>query len=251
MYFILSKTLLFLLIPLNWVLVIFTVAVFKSDKAKRRRYLLAGLILLYFFTNPLIFKGFTRLWDVKTGVAKTDTTKYSCVIVLGGFAGQYGSDSGRFNGAGDRFISGAQLLTTGKAKRILITSGNGNLIPGAFGEASWTRGELRKLGIADSLILTESDSRNTAENAEFSKKVLVANNLKPPYLLVTSAFHMRRALMIFNKKGLAVVPYSCNYLTDNTRFKVTDIFPQADILSYWDLYIKEVVGYITNYFTAK
>ncbi len=132
----------------------------------------------------------------------------------------------------------------------MITGGNGNLIPGAFREATWARGELHKLGIPDSLILTESNSRNTDENATFSKKVLAANRLKPPYLLVTSAFHMRRSKMIFNKKGIEVIPYSCGYFTDYNRTTFNDLFPQADVLMYWELYLKEVVGYATNYFTA-
>nr|WP_294793156.1 YdcF family protein [uncultured Mucilaginibacter sp.] len=250
MYFILSKILFFLLVPLNWVLVLFTIAVFKRDKAKRRRYIIAGLSLLYLFTTPLLLKGFTRLWDIRSEVTKTNTTKYSCVIVLGGFSGSDGQGGGRFNGLADRFINGAQMITTGKAKRILIAGGNGSLLSETFREATWARGELKKLRIADSLILTESNSRNTIENAEFSKKILEVNNLKPPYLLVTSAFHMRRAVMIFKKRGMDVVPYSSSYLTNNSQLKFTDLFPQADILSHWELYFKEVVGYVINYFSA-
>lgn len=251
MYFILSKILLFLVVPLNWVLALFIIAIFKHDEVKRRRYIIAGLTLLYVFTTPFLFKGFTRLWDIKPEVSKADTTKYSCVIVLGGFSGSYGHNDGHFNQAADRFIYGAQLLITGKAKRILITGGNGSLIPGAYREATWAKLQLKKLGISDSLILTEANSRNTLENAEFSKKVLQAHNLKPPYLLVTSASHMRRAVMIFNKKGMAVIPYSSGYLTDNSHIVLTDLLPQADVLSRWEFYLKEVVGYVVNFYIAK
>jgi uncharacterized SAM-binding protein YcdF (DUF218 family) len=250
MYFILSKILLFLLVPLNWVLALLIIAIFKDDKVKRRRYLIAGLTLLYVFTTPFLFKEFTRLWDIKP-IAKADTTKYSCVIVLGGFSGPHGHSGGNFNMAADRFIYGAMLLTTGKANRILITGGNGSLVPGAYREATWAKVQLQKLGISDSLILTEPNSRNTLENAEFSKKVLQAHNLKPPYLLVTSASHMRRAVMIFNKKGMAVTPYPTSYLTDNSHIVLTDLLPQADVLSRWEFYLKEVVGYVVNSYGAK
>ena len=248
MYFILSKILLFLLVPLNWVLFLLAVAVFKRDKGIRLRYLLAGLIMLYVFSNPLLFKGFTRLWDVSPPV-KTDSGKYSCVIVLGGFSGAGPSGNGQFNRASDRFITATLLLTTGEARHILISGGNGELVPGAYREAPWAKQQLQKLGIADSLILIEGNSRNTVENVEFSKKILLANKLKPPYLLVTSAFHMRRAIMICKKKGIDVVPYPCNYLTDNRHFKVIDIVPQADVLSSWEVYLKEVVGYMVNCFS--
>ena len=252
MYFILSKILLFLLVPLNWVLALFIIAVFfKQNQIKRRRLLIAGLTLLYVFSTPLFFKGFTRIWDVKADQVKADSTKYSCVIVLGGFSGAGIHGGGQFNRASDRFITATLLLSTGKARRILVSGGNGELVPGAYSEAPWAKLQLQKLGIADSLILVEGKSRNTVENAEFSKKILQANNLKPPYLLVTSAFHMRRAVMIFNKKGLDVVPHPCNYLTNSTQFNLIDIVPQADVLSSWEIYLKEAVGYVVNYFSAK
>ena len=85
MYFILSKILLFLLVPLNWVLALFIIAVFKRNQVKSRRLLIAGLTLLYVFSTPLLFKGFTRLWDVKADLINVDSVKYSCVIVLGDF----------------------------------------------------------------------------------------------------------------------------------------------------------------------
>jgi len=249
MYFILSKILLFLLVPLNWVLALLIVAVLKRDKVKRRAYIIAGITLLYVFSAPFLFKGFTRLWDIKPGVTKVDTTKYSCVIVLGGFSSEGIEGSGQFNRASDRFITATLLLTTNKARRILITGGNGDLVPGAYREAPWAKLQLQKLGIADSLILIEGNSRNTVENAVFSKRILLTNKLKPPYLLVTSASHMRRAVMIFEKKGIDVVPHPCNYLTNNKHFKLIDVVPQADVLSSWEVYLKEVVGYAVNSFS--
>ena len=249
MYFVLSKVLLFLLVPFNWVLALLVIAIFKRSHISRRRYLIAALIMVYIFSIPLLFKGFTRIWDIKTDPLKTDGIKYSAVIVLGGFAGEGNVDGGQFNRASDRFITGLMLLKTGKARQILITGGNGSLAPDAFREGPWVGTQLKKLGIADSLILIEGNSRNTLENAEFSKKMLLANKLQPPYLLVTSAFHMRRAAMIFNKKGMRVIPQSSNYLTDNNHFNVIDIIPAADTLSSWELYLKEMVGYVINYFS--
>lgn len=248
MYFILSKVLFFILVPLNWVFVLFIIAFIKRRKPIGRRFAFAGVIVLYIFTIPLLFKGFARLWDVDSAPSKNSNKKYSCVIVLGGFAGSDANGNGRFTWAADRFITGMQRVKTGKAANILISGGNGSLIPGGFREARWAKQQLLQLGVADSLILTEDRSRNTLENAEFSKVVLDSNRLKPPYLLVTSAFHMRRAKMIFNKKGLNVVAVSCSYLIGNDSYHVTDLLPQADVIGNWDFYTKEVVGYMVNYF---
>lgn len=249
MYFILSKILLFILLPVNWILALLVAAFIKRNKPGGRSYLIAAIAVFYLLTIPLPFKGITRLWDVEPSY-NINGKKYSCVIVLGGFSGTDGQGHGRFTWAADRFIIGAQQVKTGNAAHILITGGNGSLIPGAFKEASWVKQQLRSLGIPDSLILTESNSRNTLENAAFTKAILDSNGLKPPYLLVTSAFHMRRAKMIFNKKGMEVEPYSCSYVTNNRVFDLTDFLPQADILSHWGLYTKEVFGYIANYYFA-
>lgn len=250
MYFILSKVLLFLLVPFYWFLLLLALAAFNRNKSRQRRFFIIAVSVLYLFSIPAPFKGFTKLWDVKPTPQK-NLPKHSCVIVLGGFSGAGGEDGGRFNWAADRFITGVQLLKTGKAQHILISGGNGSLSPGNFREALWVNLQLKKIGIADSLILIESNSRNTLENAAFSKQLLIKHNLKPPYVLVTSAFHMRRAKMIFDKNGIAVAPYSCTYLTDNTHLYFSDFIPQADILANWELYLKEVVGYIVNYFQVK
>jgi|SRR5215217_787112 len=248
MYFILSKILLFIIVPVNWVLVLFVVAAVKFNKPNGRRYLIAAITLFYLFSVPLLLKGFTRLWDVKATVSKADDRHYSCVIVLGGFSGSDGQGGGRFTWAADRFIIGAQQVASGKASHILISGGDGSLVTDGFREAPWAKQELKNLGIADSVILTESKSRNTLENATFTKAILNSNQLRPPYLLVTSAFHMRRAKMIFNKMGIEVVPYSCSYLTNNHVFELTDVLPHAGILSNWSFYTKELVGYVANYY---
>jgi uncharacterized SAM-binding protein YcdF (DUF218 family) len=95
---------------------------------------------------------------------------------------------------------------------LLFTGGNASLKPTGFREADWISAELNSYRISKDEILIEKDSRNTLENAQFSKKLLEAKGLPPPYLLITSAFHMRRSLQTFKNAGLNVIPYSCNYI---------------------------------------
>ena len=56
----------------------------------------------------------------------------------------------------------------------------------------------------------ERRSRNTQENAEFSK-ALVAPKEGERWLLVTSAFHMPRSVGLFRKAGFAVEPYPVDW----------------------------------------
>ncbi|WP_429382026.1 YdcF family protein [Mucilaginibacter sp. UYCu711] len=176
-----------------------------------------------------------------------NTKKYSCVILLGGFSSS-GPNGGSFNGSADRFIQAVKLMSTKQASHILISGGNGELIPGKFREAAWVRTQLLKFNIPDSLILVESNSKNTIENAKFSKILLEKSNLPPPYLLVTSAYHLRRSLMIFKKAGIDVVPYASNYLSGGVGFGIDSFLPEAQTLARWELYTKEMVGYVVNYF---
>ncbi len=247
MFFILSKLLLFLLLPLYWIIALTLLAFFTKNVKRRRRFLIAAVICFYIFSTPFFLKSFENIWDIKL-YSGGDTKKYSCVIVLGGFSSGNTIANGRFNNSADRFIQGAKIMETRQASHILISGGSGQLIPGEFREAAWVRGQLLKFNIPDSLILVESRSKNTIENAAYSKELLQKTHLSPPYLLVTSAFHMRRALLIFKKAGVPVVPYPANYFGSDINFGLDEFLPNASALYNWEFYTKEVVGYVVTYF---
>jgi len=201
--------------------------------------------ILLIFSNLYLFSLFANAWNVPKPQLP-ESAHYSCVIVLGGFAGSDDGKKGFFNDVSNRFIQGAQLVLSKKASHILITGGNGSLIPNGFSEGEWSRGQLKLLNVADSAILIEGKSRNTLENARFSKQLLQQSKLKPPYLLVTSNFHMRRSLMICKKSGLNVIPYPVDYFGSGGLFD--NIIPDYGVLLQWNKYIKELVGYMVNYF---
>jgi uncharacterized SAM-binding protein YcdF (DUF218 family) len=198
------------------------------------------------FTDPFLLNEFAKNWDIKP-VPLKQSGSYSCAIVLGGFSGEDGNGNGFFNGSADRFIQGLKLLTTGKVSHILISGGSGNLIHNKFKESDWVKTQLIQFKVPDSCILIENRSRNTIENAAFSKQLLKDNHLQPPYILVTSAFHMRRSLGIFKKSQLEVIPYPCNYMTGIGNASLNDLIPDAAVLGGWDFYIKEVIGTAVNY----
>jgi uncharacterized SAM-binding protein YcdF (DUF218 family) len=246
MFFLFSKLLLIFILPLTWILACLIAGLIIKKPKLKRRLILSSAILLLIFTNPFLFDQFVSVWDIQPVPLKA-TGQYSCVIVLGGFAGEDAKGNGEFNSASDRFIQGLKLITTGKASHILISGGNGGLLPGAFRESDWVKKQLLLMNVPDSSIITENKSRNTIENAAFSKILLNDHHLQQPYILVTSAFHMRRSLGIFKRAGIAVVPYPCNYLKGNGGFSIGEFIPDANILSNWNIYTKEVVGTIVNY----
>jgi uncharacterized SAM-binding protein YcdF (DUF218 family) len=249
MYFILSKVFLFLLCPFYWVLALFIIAILIKHPKRKKHFFIAGIVVLYVFSNSFLFNQFAQRWDIPNQPLNPPDQKYSCAIVLGGFSSSDEQGGGFFNNRADRFIQGVKLIETKKVSHLLITGGNGNLQPRGFREATWVKTQLHDFNIPDSAVLIESNSKNTIENARFSKILLDKSHLQAPYLLVTSAFHMRRSLMIFRKAGIPVIPYPCNYLIKNAVTGIDDFIPNPDTLTNWNLYIKEVVGYMVNFFS--
>ena len=245
MYFVLSKVLLFLLYPALWVFVLFIIALLLKNNKRKQRLLIVAIILLYVFSVPLFLNLFGHAWSVKPGDLHKKQI-YSCVIILGGFSSVDKYGNGLFNGSSDRFIEGVKLFNTGVAKNVLVSGGNGNLIPGYFKEADWVKTQLLLFNVPDSSIVVESNSRNTIENAMYSKALLQKMGLKPPYLLVTSDFHMRRAKMIFEKEGVPVVPYPCDYTVTQNRNTWGDLIPDGGSFGGWNIYLKELVGYVVD-----
>ncbi|MDB5288456.1 MAG: hypothetical protein JWR05_3405 [Mucilaginibacter sp.] len=245
MYFLISKLFVIFIYPFTWVLALLLYAVFCKNARRKQKLLITGVALLYIFGNSLLIKLFARMWDVDT---YPPTSKiYSSIILLGGFASEGEDGKGMFNQSADRFIQATKLLTNHNASHLLFTGGNAEIKPGKFREGNFVSGELKKMHFADSTVLIERQARNTIENALFSKKLLDQANLKPPYLLVTSAFHMRRSLLIFKKAGMDVVPYPSDFLIKG-KVEWSDLLPSADAFSLWSKYIKEIVGYIAAYF---
>jgi len=248
MFFIVSKLLVFFIYPLSWILIFLVAALFLKNPRLKRRSLIIAAALALIFSNPFIFGQFASRWDIRTN-SFPDSAKYSCAIVLGGFSSEgTKKGSGNFNGSADRFIQAVKLYTTGKVSHILISSGNGALIHDEFEEADWVKTQLQEFKIPDSCVLIENRSRNTIENAAFSNVILKKSHLTQPYVLVTSAFHMRRSLHIFKKTGIKVIPYSCNYMIGGGNSIFTQFIPDADTLSRWNIYTKELIGTLVNYF---
>ena len=248
MFFIFSKLLIIFLEPTLWITSLFIAAFFVKKKSLKSKLFISGLVVLLLFTNRFLLDQFAKVWDIKS--KPPINQKYSCAIVLGGFAGSDKDKKGLFNASADRFIQGLILIAQKRASYILISGGNSSLKKSTFQEADFVSTQLKVLHVADSQILVENKSKNTLQNASLTKKILEAKNLKPPYLLVTSAFHMRRALYTFKSAGLDVVPYACDYKAGNSETYLGDFIPSSNALFLWNFYIREVVGYGAYYFKS-
>jgi uncharacterized SAM-binding protein YcdF (DUF218 family) len=245
MFFIISKLLINFIYPFSWVVIALLLSLaLKNSKAKKCCFN-TGLFILIFFSTPIFLTLFAKFWDIDK---KAGNKEYSCAIVLGGFVSADQHEQGYFNGAADRFIQAIAMKNTGKAKYLLFSGGNADLKPGQFRETIWLSTQMGMFKIPDSSVLIEKNARNTFENVKYSKELLKKKGLQPPYLLITSAFHMRRSLLTFQKMGLQVEPHSCNYIAGKEKMTLGSFIPNADVLNTWNAYVKEVIGYVVYYF---
>jgi len=236
-----SAVLSWVLSPFNWLVVLLILAwIVKKRSFKKIALILAACIFIV-FGNQWLFNWYVKKWQPKP-VAVNPVLQYSCGIVPGGFASPDENANGYFNSSADRFIQAVKLYKAGEIKHLLISGGNGKTDENSFQEAAWVKGELLAFGVPDSVIFIEDKSNNTNENAANSKIILDSSHLRPPYLLITSAFHMPRAALTFRKAGVVVDPFPCNYSAGMGSSSLSDLIPTFSTLLSWDIYLKEAVG---------
>lgn len=112
----------------------------------------------------------------------------------------------------DRLFAAAMLARRYPNARIIYSGGSPALRPGDAKESDYALQILQELGIARDRVEIEGNSRNTAENASYSK-ILAAPQAGERWLLVTSAFHMPRAIGLFRRAGFAVEAAPTGWLT--------------------------------------
>ncbi|MEW6468080.1 MAG: YdcF family protein [Bacteroidota bacterium] len=247
MFFILSKILAFLLSPITWITVLLFFALFAKAPGRKRKFLLSGIFVLLFFSNTFIFDEFNRLWEYPAMHEKDLEGPFDAGIVLGSFTvydPQY--DRLQFNRGSDRLWQAVNLYKKGKIKKIIYVGGSGRLNDTPYKDGELIKRFLSGLGIPQEDILLETESMNTHENAVNAKKVIGKELPGGKYLLITSAFHMRRAKACFKKEGLIVTPYTTDRYTGKRKFQFDHAFiPNIYALHSWDNLIHEVVGMIT------
>lgn len=243
MEFIFSKIIGYLISPFVLLFIVAIFILYNRNSTKLKTYLGIFIALMYFFSCPTILQILAKTWDITT--PKTQLKHYSCAIVLGGYVSRDKNGIGFFSSFSDRFIQATRLFKSNHFDYLLVSGGNSNIVNDRlFKEADFVASVLKEMQIPDTAILLENKARNTYENAIFSKQLLHEKGISPPYLLITSAFHMRRSLLHFKKNGIDVVPYSCDYLVDYNNFKINDLIPNIETFAKWNIYIHEIVGYV-------
>ncbi len=206
--------------------------------------LIWAVVLFYLFSNSFLFDECMRLWEVPAISENSVTEPYDAGIVLGGVI-SYDPRIERFQffRQGDRLQQAVLLYKKGKIKKILFSGGAGALSEPENKEGPHVRSYLLEIGIPETDILIEGESRNTRQNAVMTKELLDKNFHNGRFLLITSASHEKRAVKCFEKAGVPVTPYSTDRYSGPRKHDFDHLFiPNARVLFDWEGLIHEIVG---------
>jgi len=247
-FFFLSKTLGIMLLPTNFLigLGLAGAILLSTRRARLGRGLLVvsavGLAIAGFspFGKLLLYPLEQRFppWDASRGSPDG-------IVVLGGAIDPDLSAARGvtvFLRAVDRIVATAVLARQYPNARIVYSGGNANLVGDrAAKEADYALAAFENLGIAKPRLTIERQSRNTQENAEFAKALADPKDGER-WLLVTSAFHMPRAIGLFRKAGFVVEPYPVDWRVGDTGGLPTFSPLSLEGLERTDVAVREWIG---------
>jgi uncharacterized SAM-binding protein YcdF (DUF218 family) len=163
------------------------------------------------------------------------------VVLGGGLEGPLSAARGQpeLSDAAERLTAGVALARRYPEARIVVSGGEAALLPQGHAEADESAAFFTALGVARERLVVESRSRNTWENATRSY-ALAQPQPGETWLLVTSAWHMPRAIGCFRKAGWTVLPWPVDYRTHPGRVALG--FALGDGLDALDIVAKEWIG---------
>ena len=263
--FVASKLLVFVTHPLAWVaaLMLGALVLLGSSPAKAhivqrhrrgRQWLgLALALLLLQGWEPLPDAFLRRMEDPYSHTPSAQELQgYQGVVILGGALEPSYVWEGRsqvaLNEAAERMVVPLTLLRQKPNLQILFTGGEGDLLDKGLSEAERARIFYQSMGVPPENWLLEDRSRTTYENAVLSAQVPGVDPSQR-WLLLTSAWHMRRAMATFQKAGWNVTPYAVDFATGSQTPWTAYSLLQGP--RKWAKLLHEVVGLLVYQLTGR
>lgn len=212
-------------------------------------WLLIGLVtFLWIASTSVVASAVVRYWEslVSTNIP-TSEKPFDYVVVLGGGTGKTPDGRAQLNDAGDRVVYAATLFLQGKTKN-LITTGDAMAIRGSLSgsfepgndPSEQTRLIWKALGIPDENIFevagqnTFSELASLREHPEWWKDCRCG--------LITSAFHLPRAMKLAAQAGVNVEPLAADYRSSSGPLLVQNFFPKVGELERLSMILKEWIA---------
>ena len=241
-YHFLSKIFVWLIYPLTiGILLISSSFIFYKNKNFKlfKSFFIIGLLIIYLPSITPIQRILFKSIHINSYPISQEN-QIDAIVVLGGEP--------------SRSISGIRLYNQNIASYILMTGGSGNIFEENQKESERMTDFLIEFGVNKNSVLSENKSRNTRENAVFSKKIMDEYEIKS-IVLVTSNIHMKRSTKVFEKLNYKVFPYNSQIFRipkKNSEFDPFIFFPNVEnlfissqiIYEYFALLLYKIFGWI-------
>jgi len=213
LYFIASKVVWFFLEPLH--VLAFFITFWALCRWGGARF--TGALSLLTVLSTLLL-GMTPLWNAllyqhETSIHADQPNRIEGIIVLGGAFNELVTDAHdqvSLNGAAERMTTAVRLMREYPEVPVVFSGFSGRSVRGNLSESDLALRFFQEMTGSTERVILENQSRNTFENALYTKDLLGFSG-DGPWLLVTSAFHMPRAYRIFQDQGVRVIPYPTDF----------------------------------------
>lgn len=247
MFFLLSKTLSYLIAPVVFITILLVLGATLRNLRWRRRCLITAIALLLFLSNGFIVNEAAKLWELPATPIHSIQKKYQYGIVLTGVTklNMEPADRVYFSRGADRFTHTTQLYKLGIISKIIISGGSGHLTKVRTQEADDLANAFRMFGVPEEDILIENKSKNTYESAQEIKRLYGDQVNSDNSLLITSAYHMRRSRACFAKAGFSLDTFSTDFISHPRKVTIDALLiPQVEALVNWQILFHEWAGMI-------
>lgn len=234
------------------VLLLLTRTLFRQKQHWQNRFIVFAFLLLWLGGNSWVAMALARSLEYQH-LPTADLPKSEIIVILGGSTRPltYPRPIVEVNEAADRLLYGAWLYKQGKAPHILVSGGGISWLGGTTPEAERMVSVLSMMSIPEEVIWQESRSVNTEENARYTREILQAKGIEQ-ILLVTSATHMPRSVMLFENQGFDVIPAPTDFISESPPSYqngedvlarvLVNLIPDAENLDITTRVLKEYIG---------
>ena len=249
MYFYLSKFLAPFLNPTNFIIIgiIFFLIIYLKNRSSYSKF------FLFFFISFFLLIGFFPVGNFglnileKNYIKKNEKFEYDNIIVLAGsesISKTKFSNTLNLNNASERLISSVELALKNGNSKIIFLGGSGLLSNEGINEADVAKMFYKNVAFNIDRVTFIETTRNTVENLKEFKKLKIN---KKNDLLITSAFHMSRSLIIAKKLNLDLKPYAVDFRHDHPSESILNSYQSfsfADNLKKMNIFFREIIGII-------
>ena len=203
----------------------------------------AGVAILVIFSMPIVSGKLIAYLESDYELIKPSKVELAdAVVVLSGMVKTIQTKNGldyEWGEAADRIFAGIDLFKSNKAPVLILTGGK---LPWSIGvpEGEYLRDVAIDHGVSKKDILLTENVENTDQEAKAIKRLLLQDN--PEVILVTSAFHMPRAQLVFEAAGISAIPFPVDFRIGAQKRTFMSFIPSASSFEATSFFVREMIG---------